>query len=358
MTVGSTLSSVVSPAITSRNKEEVKDAAVSYENYHASFGGSLESRKAAYADMVNKYYDLSTSFYEYGWGTSFHFAHRYKGESHTSSIKRHEHYLALKLGLKKGQKVLDVGCGIGGPLREIAMFSGAGVVGLNNNAYQISRGEFYNRKVGGGVQQRCSFVKGDFMKMPFPENTFDAVYEIDATCHSPDVVNCYKEVLRVLKPGQCFAGYEWCSTNLYDPTNEVHKKQMDDIELGNGLPEVRSCDEVKAALIQAGFEVVEDEDLALSSEVSWYHELDPSRWDISFSLTGLRTTALGRLATRVLVGGMEKLGAFPEGSGRVHHFLERAADSLVAGGRLGIFTPMYFFVARKPLSGKPAASSQ
>ncbi len=64
--------------------------------------------------------------------------------------------------------------------------------GLNNNAYQISRGEFYNRKVGGGVQQRCSFVKGDFMKMPFPENTFDAVYEIDATCHSPDVVNCYK----------------------------------------------------------------------------------------------------------------------------------------------------------------------
>jgi hypothetical protein len=27
---------------------------------------------------VNKYYDLATSFYEYGWGESFHFAHRYK----------------------------------------------------------------------------------------------------------------------------------------------------------------------------------------------------------------------------------------------------------------------------------------
>jgi hypothetical protein len=26
--------------------------------------------------VVNKYYDLATSFYEYGWGESFHFAHR------------------------------------------------------------------------------------------------------------------------------------------------------------------------------------------------------------------------------------------------------------------------------------------
>jgi hypothetical protein len=28
--------------------------------------------------QVNKYYDLSTSFYEYGWGESFHFAHRWR----------------------------------------------------------------------------------------------------------------------------------------------------------------------------------------------------------------------------------------------------------------------------------------
>lgn len=47
---------------------------------------------------------------------------RWKGESLRESIKRHEHFLALQLGLKPGQKVLDVGCGIGGPLREIARF--------------------------------------------------------------------------------------------------------------------------------------------------------------------------------------------------------------------------------------------
>lgn len=30
------------------------------------------------------------------------------------------------------------------------------------------------------------------MKMPFEDASFDAVYEIDATCHAPDQVGCYK----------------------------------------------------------------------------------------------------------------------------------------------------------------------
>ena len=80
-------------------------------------------RTGNYTDVVNKYYDLATSFYEYGWGESFHFAHRYRWETLRESIIRHEHYLASKLNVKKGDKVLDVGCGIGGPLREIAAFT-------------------------------------------------------------------------------------------------------------------------------------------------------------------------------------------------------------------------------------------
>jgi sterol 24-C-methyltransferase len=34
--------------------------------YHTAHGGDVAARKAQYADMVNKYYDLATSFYEYG----------------------------------------------------------------------------------------------------------------------------------------------------------------------------------------------------------------------------------------------------------------------------------------------------
>jgi hypothetical protein len=58
-----------------------------------------------YMDMVNHYYNLATDFYEYGWGSSFHFAPRLKGETFESSLKRHEHFLALRLGLAPQHKV-------------------------------------------------------------------------------------------------------------------------------------------------------------------------------------------------------------------------------------------------------------
>lgn len=36
------------------------------QKYHTAHGGDVTARKGQYADMVNKYYDLATSFYEYG----------------------------------------------------------------------------------------------------------------------------------------------------------------------------------------------------------------------------------------------------------------------------------------------------
>eukprot|EP00258_Populus_trichocarpa_P026863 XP_024442882.1 cycloartenol-C-24-methyltransferase isoform X2 [Populus trichocarpa] len=320
-------------------KTQVKSAVKKYEKYHV--GGDDEEREANYTDMVNKYYDLVTSFYEYGWGESFHFAPRWKWESLRGCIKRHG-----QLGLQKGQKVLDVGCGIGGPLREIARFSGTLITGVNNNEYQISRGEELNRMAG--VDKTCNYVKADFMKMPFSDNTFDAIFAIEATCHAPDVHDCYKEIYRVLKPGQCFAAYEWCITESFDPLNQEHQRIKGEVELGNGLPDIRSMGECLEALQLAGFEVVWEKDVAVASPLPWYFPLDKNQ----FSLSSFRVTAVGRFITRNMVQVFWLfLHLAPEGSQRVQAFLEKAADALVVveGGRMGIFTPMYFFLARKPL---------
>lgn len=73
----------------------------------------------------------------YGWGQSFHFAPRYFDEGIKESILRHEHFLASKLNVRPGDRILDVGCGVGGPARNIARFTGAHVTGLNNNSYQV-----------------------------------------------------------------------------------------------------------------------------------------------------------------------------------------------------------------------------
>jgi hypothetical protein len=52
---------------------------------------------------------------------------------------------------------------------------------------------------------------------------------------------------------------------------------MAEIELGNGLPDIRTCAETKAALQKAGFEVIEATDLALTSDIPWWHVIDRSR---------------------------------------------------------------------------------
>jgi sterol 24-C-methyltransferase len=105
--------------------------------------------------LVNVYYELVTTFYEYGWGKSFHFARRAKNESLRESILRAEHYLALQL--KPGMNVLDIGCGVGGPMRNIARFSGASITGINNSDHQIVRGKLYNNNEG--LSPLCTFLK-------------------------------------------------------------------------------------------------------------------------------------------------------------------------------------------------------
>ena len=45
-----------------------------------------------------------------------------------------------------------------------------------------------------------------------PDNSFDAVYAIEATVHAPELEGVYREIFRVLKPGGTFA----CLRMAYD----------------------------------------------------------------------------------------------------------------------------------------------
>jgi sterol 24-C-methyltransferase len=131
------------------------------------------------------YYDGATELYEYGWANSFHFSRFYKGEAFSQSLARHEHFLAAKMGLKPGMRVLDVGCGVGGPAREIAQFTDCNIVGVNNNEFQVGRARNYTKKIN--LQDQVTFVKGDFMNLvaQFGENSFDAGMLLRFLSNSP-----------------------------------------------------------------------------------------------------------------------------------------------------------------------------
>jgi sterol 24-C-methyltransferase len=325
---------------TSLEGTEVKSVVDEYHSFHS---GTVETRKKNYTKMVNDYYDLVTDFYEYGWGQSFHFAPRHVGESFEASLARHEFFLAKVLGLKPGMTALDVGCGVGGPMRAIARFSGASIVGVNNNAYQIERGSKQNGQTG--LARQCSFLKADFMKLPVPDKSYDAVYAIEATCHAPDKVKLFTEIFRVMKDGAEFAGYEWCLTDKYNAHSAEHRAIKKGIEEGDALPDIWYTHDVVDALKQAGFDVLEARDLAPTAdpETPWQLALSER-----FSLRNFKRSTVGREVTRYLVRVLERLRIAPKGSTAVAEFLNAGAKALVRGGETGIFTPMFFFQVRKP----------
>ncbi len=186
------------------------------------------------------------------------------------------------------------------------------------------------------------------MKIPSPDASFDHAYQLEATCHAPDLTGCYSEIFRVLKPGGCFASCDWVMTDKFDDGSAEHRQCKEDICLGNGLPDLRRAADALLALRAAGFEVIEAHDLGESSEIAWYDPIDKDR-PLSLSVSGFRTTSVGRRLTHYMVSALERARLAPPGSTAVSSFLVKGADALVAGGKQRIFTPMYFTLARKPL---------
>ena len=312
------------------------------DEYMAIYGAGEETRREQYRSFVNHYYDLVTDFYEFGWGNSFHFAPRRRGESFKASILRHQHFLSDRLGLKPGMQVLDAGCGVGGPMGNLARHSGASFVGINNNAYQIERAKHHTRD----VEELCRFIHGSYMQIPEDDGTYDAAFAIESMPHAPDKTGAFREILRVLRPGALFGGYEWCITDGFDPEDAEHRRIKHDIMVGDALPEIASTSEICDALRAAGFEFLEAEDRAAASdpETPWYRALEGR----DLSLTSIPRTPIGRSLTNLALRAGERLRVFPKGSRAVSTLLDAAAYALVEGGKSGIFPPMFFFLARKP----------
>jgi sterol 24-C-methyltransferase len=310
--------------------------------------GKITERKEGYKSLVRNYYDLVTDFYEYGWGEAFHFAPRYQWESFDDSLRRHEYYLAARLGLKPGLQVLDLGCGVGGPMRNIVRFSGAQVTGVTICQYQVERANALNAKYGVSTQCRAEF--GDFMNLgPERKGKFDAAYGIEATCHAPDRAKCFREAYEALKPGGVFAVYEWAMTPLYDPENAEHRLIKHEIEKGDSLPDLTSQEAILDAFRQAGFVIEDSYDVAIEYKsrlmtIEWYATLQGS-----LRLSQIKHSKLGRFLTQRAVEILETMRVAPEGTSDTHAMLSKAAEYLARGGETGIFTPMLFVLARKPL---------
>lgn len=188
--------------------------------------------------------------------------------------------------------------------------------------------------------------------MDFPDNSFDAVYAIEATVHAPKLAGVYSEIRRVLKPGGVFGVYEWLMTDDYDNENLEHREIRLGIEEGDGISNMVKISEGVEAMSEAGLEMMHHEDMADRPDpIPWYWPL-AGEWKYMQSpfdaFTIARMTWWGRLVAHNFAGALETVGVAPRGTKKTAESLGKAADCLVAGARLHLFTPMYLMVGKKP----------
>ncbi len=190
--------------------------------------------------------------------------------------------------------------------------------------------------------------------IPFPNDSFDAVYAIEATVHAPNLKAVYSEIFRVLKPGGVFGVYEWLMTEEFDNENIDHRRIRLDIEQGDGIAQMVKISDGIAAIKDAGFALELNYDLAADDDgpAPWYWPLGTNlryAQTIGDALTVLRMNRWGLEVAHALFSLLESVWILPAGTRKTAVSLGKAADALVEGGRKKLFTPMYLMVGKKPV---------
>jgi len=109
-------------------------------------------------------------------------------------------YLDL-LEIQAGERVLEVGCGSGAVLRDVAGRLGpyGRAVGLDYSAALLAVARELAEQVG--LADRIELREGDARALPFGDAEFDAVLAVTTLCHIPEAERAIDEIVRVTRPG-------------------------------------------------------------------------------------------------------------------------------------------------------------
>ncbi len=165
--------------------------------------------------------------------------------------------LAAWAGLEAGQKVIDVGCGIGGPSRYLADRIGCEVTGVDLTEEFCRVAERLSEIVG--LKGRTRYVRGSALALPFPDDAFDIAWTEHAQMNIADKFGFYNEIARVLKPGGCFAFHDVFSLGGDKPDYPVPWAATAEISHLQGIAELR------VTLIDLGFRIRRLEDKTAAS---------------------------------------------------------------------------------------------
>jgi SAM-dependent methyltransferase len=111
--------------------------------------------------------------------------------------------LARLANLPVGARVLDVGGGLGGPARTLAVEFGCHVTGIDLTASYVQAATMLTAQLG--LSDRVTHHTGNALALPFDDGTFDVVWTQNSGMNIVDKERLYAGFHRVLRPGGLLA---------------------------------------------------------------------------------------------------------------------------------------------------------
>ena len=214
---------------------------------------------------VREFYDgPADTIYKTTWGENLHLAvPRGDGESGRDAAEHTTELMAAQSGLNADARVLDLGCGYGGPARFLASRFGCRVSGLNLSRVEIEEAQRLTRETQHA--KLVNFDEGDFHELPYPDASFEVVWSQDSLMYGASKSTILAETLRVLKPGGRMVFTDILASRDLDP--DVRTKLYARVR----TPEMWDTERYLNELIDLGFKIrrVEDWSQHVAASYAW-----------------------------------------------------------------------------------------
>jgi ubiquinone/menaquinone biosynthesis C-methylase UbiE len=109
-------------------------------------------------------------------------------------------------GLSEGMRVVDVGCGIGGPARAMAHHFGCDVVGIDLTEEFCAVAALLNERTG--LDHKVSIRRASALDLPLEDDSVDVAWMQHVGMNIRDKADLWREIVRVLRPKGTLALYE------------------------------------------------------------------------------------------------------------------------------------------------------
>ena len=151
-------------------------------------------------DHENEYHDTMVAMLELIWGEG------YMAPGGPGNVAK-----LLQGTDPAGKRILDVGCGIGGPAFEMARTHGAEVLGVDLESPLIERAKV--AALAHGLQEQCTFQSVEAGSLPFPDQSFDIVLSAGAITQTEGTSDLVEDCFRLIRPGGYLTCYEWMKSD-------------------------------------------------------------------------------------------------------------------------------------------------